>query len=245
MIKQPLLTAAWIVLLVAAGNRGGTDERTLAPGEAASLQRKPAAFDAEAKRVMTRAEVAYQRLKSLGTVSRDGGVVVVALLQRPRFYQLTQKLESGELIASAVSDGKRYFEYQQRKQQYLERGSDILGQLALPVNVRLFFPEQRSSNLLSGLDGKPTVREYGYRYRGKAAVAGKPAERVDVSVMVRSADGAWHTFVSERYFDLKSGLLVRAVNGSRTMEIQNTPNVKISPGQFRWSPPAGSVKGLG
>jgi hypothetical protein len=63
--------------------------------------------------------------------------------------------------------------------------------------------------------------------------------------MIHAPDGAWHTFVSERYFDPKSGLLVRAVNGGRTMDIENLPNVKISPNQFHWTPPPNAVKGLG
>lgn len=245
MVKLPLLAVALLALLSATSGAEDAKERTLTAQEAEGYLRRPAATDPQASRVITRAETAYRKLRSLRTVSRDGRSVTTALLQRPRFYRLTQKLGSGELIGSAVSDGKSYYEYQQRKAQYLERGSEILGRLALPVNVRMFFPEQGSSNLLSGLDGKPTVREYGYRYRGQAAVNGHPTERVDVSVMVHAPDGVWHTFVSERYFDPKSGLLLRAVNGIRKMDIENSPNVKISPEQFRWSPPAGAVKGLG
>jgi hypothetical protein len=245
MVKRPLLAVALLALLPTLSDAESAKERTLTPQEAEGFLRRPAATDPQASRVIARAEAAYHKLRSLRTISRDGRSVTTALLQRPRFYRLTQKLVAGELIGSAVSDGKSYYEYQQRKQHYLERDSEILGRLALPVNVRLFFPEQGSSNRLSGLDGKPTVREYGYRYRGGAAVNGRPAARVDVSVMVHAPDGIWHTFVSERYFDPKSGLLVRAVNGTRKMDIENSPNVKISPEQFRWIPPAGAVKGLG
>jgi hypothetical protein len=172
-------------------------------------------------------------------------MVSVALLQRPRKYRLTQKLASGQLVGAAASDGQRYFEYREHSKQYLERDASVLSRLVLPVHVRLFFAEQQSAAILHGLDGKPTVREYGYRYRGKVALNGKPAERVDVSVMARSPDGVWHSFVSERYFDPKSGLLIRAVNGGRTINIRNEPNARISPAELRWFPPANAVKGLG
>lgn len=245
MIKLSHLAATLLILLPALSGSGAGKERTLTASEADGLLRRPASTDAGSTRIIERAEGAYRKLRSLRTVSRDGRIVATILVQRPRFYRLTQKLVSGELLATAVSDGKRYYEYQERKHEYLERGSEVLDRLALPVNVRLFFPEQRSSNLLIGLDGKPTVREYAYRYRGKAVVHGKPAERVDVSVMVRAPDGAWHSFVSERYYDPQSGLLLRAVNGNRTMDIESAPNAKIAPNQFHWTPPAGSTKGLG
>ena len=93
--------------------------------------------------------------------------------------------------------------------------------------------------------GKPAVREYGYRHRGTERISGGPADRVDVSVMVRSPDGKWHSFTSQRYYDARTGLLRRAINGGRTMEIENYPNATIPAGQFRWSPPAGAMKGLG
>lgn len=240
-----LLVAAALTLTLAATGAYSAEDRTLTPQEAEGYLRRAPVMDAGSQRVINRAETAYHQLRSLRTVNDDGGLVSVALLQRPRLYRLTQKLISGELVASAVSDGKHYFEYREHSKQYLERDADVLRHLVLPVHVRLFFREQQSGNLLSGLDGKPTVREYGYRYRGKVAVGGKPAERVDVSIMARSPDGVWHTFVSERYFDPKSGLLIRAVNGGRTMVIRNEPNAKIAPAEFRWTPPAGAIKGLG
>jgi len=245
MTKLPHLAAVLLVLATAANGAGAPKERTLTPREADELLRRPAASDADSTRILARAEAAYRKLQSLRTVSRDGGIVSLVLVQRPRYYHLTQKLESGELIAFALSDGKRYYEYQERKHQYLERGSEILDRLALPVNVRLFFPGQHSSSLLSGLDGKPTVREYAYSYQGKSSVNGKSAERVDVTLMLHTPDGAWHSFVSQRYFDPKSGLLLRVVNGDRKMDIENLPNVKISPTQFHWTPPPNAVKGLG
>lgn len=238
------LAAALSLWLIAAGARGA-EERTLSAQEAEANLRRPAMMDAESRRVIGSAEAAYHRLRSLRTVSDDGGMVSTALLQRPRKYRLTQKLASGQLIASAASDGQRYFEYREHSKQYLERDATVLSRLVLPVHVRLFFADQQSAAVLNGLDGKPTVREYGYRYRGKVTLSGKPAECVDVSVMARSPDGVWHTFVSERYFDPKSGLLIRAVNGGRTINIRNEPNASISPAELRWFPPANAVKGLG
>lgn len=245
MTHRPILAALLLALATTASGAGIPNERTLTAREADEILRRPAASDANSTRIMTRAEAAYRKLQSLRTVSRDGGIVSLVLVQRPRYYHLTQKLASGELIAFALSDGKRYFEYQERKHQYLERGSEILDHLALPVNVRLFFPGQHYSSLLTGLDGKPTVREYAYSYHGKSSVNGRPAERVDVSLMLHTPDGAWHTFVSQRFFDPKNGLLVRVVNGGRKMDIENLPNVRISPTQFRWTPPPNAVKGLG
>lgn len=239
-----LLAVALGLLLFAARGQAAED-RTLSPREAEGYLQRPPTMDADSKRVVNRAEAAYHRLTTLRTVSHDGGMVVTALLQKPNLYRLTQKLVSGQLVGAASSDGRHYFEYREHSKQYLERDAAVLGRLVLPVHVRLFFSEQQSANVLSGLDGKPTVREYGYRYRGKAQVGGKPAERVDVSVMARSPDGAWHTFVSERYFDPKSGLLIRVVNGDRSISIRNEPNARITPAELHWTPPAGAVKGLG
>lgn len=245
MLKLPCLSVALLLLVAAAPGAGAAEERLLPAGEAEGLLRRPAAMDADSTRIVARAEAAYRKLHSLRAISRDGGLIAIAEAQKPRLFRLTQKLVSGEAIGAAVSDGARYVEYRERSKQYLERDASVLDQLALPVHVRLFFAAQRTSNLLLGLNGKPSAREYGYRYRGKAPVNGKPTERVDVSIMVRAPDGVWHSFTSERYFDPKSGLLVRAVNGGRTMDIENVPNARIPAGQFRWTPPAGAIKGLG
>lgn len=202
-------------------------------------------MDSGARRVIARAEAAYGKLRSLKTISRDGGLTGVAYLQRPRRYRLTQKLDSGELVALAVADGTNYYEYRARKGQYLQRPAAMLADLVLPVNVRLFMDGQSAAETLKGLDGRPTVREYGYRYRGKATVNGTATERLDVSVMTRIPDGTWLSFVSERYYDVKTGLLRRAVNGDRRMDIENIPNFTVPAGTFRWVPPAGAIKGLG
>lgn len=236
-----LLTLA---LLSAAAASGGGD-RALSTAEAAKLLRAAPDMDPDSRRVIQRAETAYRKLRKLRTVSRDGGMVAVSLLERPRRYHHTQQLVTGQRLALAVCDGTRYYEYRERTRQYLERPAEVLDRLVLPVNVRFFFPHQSPAGLLVGLDGKPTVREYGYRYRGKSAVDGNPVERVDVSVMVRGPGGAWRSFESRRFFDAKSGLLRRAVNGGRTLEIENQLNPRLPADRFRWTPPPGALKGLG
>lgn len=220
-------------------------DEILSPAAAATLLREPAVMDAGSRRVIGRAETAYRKLRTLKTINRDGGMTGVAHLARPLRFHLHQKLVTGEPVALAVSDGSEYYEYRHRSKQYLQRPAATLKTLALPVNVRLFMEGQSAAVTLKGLDGNPTVREYGYRHRGQERISGGPAERVDVSVMVRSPDGKWHSFTSRRYYDMATGLLRRAVNGGRTMEIENHPNAPIPATQFRWQIPAGAMKGLG
>jgi hypothetical protein len=220
-------------------------DQIISPATAATLLREPATMDPGSRRVISRAEAAYRKLRTLKTINRDGGMTGVAYLARPLRFHLSQKLVTGEPVALAVSDGGDYYEYRYRSKQYRQRPAATLKALALPVNVRLFVDGQTASATLVGMDGKPTVREYGYRHRGKERISGGPAERVDVSIMVRSPDGKWHSFTSQRYYDASTGLLRRAINGGRTMEIENYPNATIPAGQFRWSPPVGAMKGLG
>jgi hypothetical protein len=202
-------------------------------------------MDAQARRVITRAEAAYRKLKSLRTISRDGGSVAISLLARPKGYHHLQKRSNGQVLALAVSNGTQYYEYREQTRQYVERPTGMLDRLALPMNTRLFFPGQTASGVLIGLDGSPTVREYEYHYVGKTSVKGKPVERVDVSVMVRGAGNVWHAFRSERYFEIKSGLLIRGINGRRVLDIENQPDIPIPAERFQWVAPAGSTKGLG
>ena len=240
-----LIAAALLSLTsVAAAPPAPEGGETIPLVTAVQLLKAPPTMDADARRVITRAETAYHQLKSLRTISRDGGMVGVSLLSRPRLYHYLQKHISGNRVALGVSDGSSYYEFRESTQQYQERTASMLDRLALPVNARLFFAGQTAAGVMVGLDGSPTVREHGFKYGGKTKINGQPAERVSVSVIVRSPDNAWHTFQSERFYDVKSGLLLRAVNGGRTMEIENHPNEKIAAGQFRWSAPAGSVKAL-
>jgi len=246
-----ITTAALAVSLGLVGTRYAgaqtqpAGDQILTPATAAALLREPATMDPASKKVIERAESAYRKLRTLKTVNRDGGLVGVAYLARPLLFHLEQKLVSGKRVALAVSDGTEYYEYREHSKQFLQRDASTLKNLALPVNVRLFVEGQRASAPLSGMDAKPTVREYGYRHRGKTRLARGPAERVDVSIMVRSPDGKWHAFTSERYYDIATGLLGRVINGGRTMDIENTPNVTIPKTKFRWVPPAGAIKGLG
>jgi hypothetical protein len=245
MPSRHLIAAVLLALwspLAASPAQDGSEQLPL--DLAARRLKAPPSMDPEARRVISRAEAAYRRLRTLRTISRDGGMVGVSLLSRPRLYHHLQKLAAGTRVALAVSNGSQYYEYREGTHQYLERPANMLDRLALPVNVRLFFSGQSASGVMVGLDGSPTVREYEFRYGGKSKINGKPAERVNVSVMARSPDNVWHSFRSERHYDAKTGLLVRVVNGGRTMDIENQPNVKVAPDQFRWIPPAGSIKGL-
>lgn len=219
--------------------------RTLAAAEAGALLRKPVRMDPAAARVMKRVEAGYGRLQSLKTVSRGGPLVATALLKRPRYYQFVQKTGEGQLIALANSDGRTYREYSAAKRQYLEREITLLDRLALPLNVRLFFPAQTPGGTMVGLHQQPTARDYAFRHVGREKLRGKPVDVIRVSTMSRSREGSWRTFESTRYYDAATGLLLRAVSGKNTIEITNTPNPKLTPEEFRWRPIPGAVRGFG
>jgi hypothetical protein len=180
-------------------------DEILSPAAAATLLREPAVMDAGSRRVIGRAETAYRKLRTLKTINRDGGMTGVAHLARPLRFHLHQKLVTGEPVALAVSDGSEYYEYRHRSKQYLQRPAATLKTLALPVNVRLFMEGQSAAVTLKGLDGNPTVREYGYRHRGArgrlrhGALAGRQVAFLHQSTLLRhghrpsAARGEWGT----------------------------------------------------
>jgi hypothetical protein len=244
-----LLLAPIVIGFLAAGplsvKAQDKGESLLDAAEAKRLLREPGSLDLASQEVIARVKAAYQRLETLKTVSRDGGIESVAYLKRPLQFQMSQKLSiSGKRTALVVSDGRDYYEYREHSQRYLQRPARLLNELALPVNVRMFFSGQAASKVLMGLDSTPAVREYRYRYGGKAKINGKPADKLNVSLMVRAPDGFWRSFTSVRFYGA-DGLLLRAINGGRTMNIENVPNAKIPANQFRWVPPAGAVQGFG
>ncbi|MGV3719640.1 MAG: hypothetical protein ACO1SX_01925, partial [Actinomycetota bacterium] len=145
-------------IAVARAQTQSAGDQIISPATAATLLREPATMDPGSRRVISRAEAAYRKLRTLKTINRDGGLVGVAYLARPFKFHLSQKLVSGEPVALAVSDGHEYYEYRHRSKQYRQRPVAILKQLALPVNVRLFVAGQTASATLFGMDGKPTVR---------------------------------------------------------------------------------------
>lgn len=241
--------AAPLALAVAAGVSAGQGTspgpRSVPDAQARSILAGPAQMDPESRGVMERVSRAYGALKSLETITRGGPVEAIGRLKRPRLYHFLQKKKEGELVALAISDGKRYYEYTERTRNYIEREAAVLGRLTLPANVRLFFTGQQPGSVMVGLDGKPAVREYSFRYLGQERVAGKPAHVLRVSTLARGPSGAWSTFHSRRYFDAGTHLLRRIVNGARVLDVENRINPELPTAGFRWQPIPGATKGFG
>lgn len=241
-----LLLSALTALSAGAAPKGNPDGATLlSAAEAARLLQAPPTSDRKAHAVLTRAATAYRNLRSLKSVSRDGATIGVAFLERPGRYRYTQRTVDGQLIAEAATSGGNYYEYQAQTGQYRELPVTMLSRMALPVNVRLFLYGQKTAGTLVGHAGEPVVREFAFRHRGTAKVGKTETERLDVSLMVRGKSGEWRRFTSERYYDVKTGLLRRAVNGGRVMDIENTPNLSIPADRFQWTPPAGATRAFG
>jgi len=219
--------------------------KTLTPAQAKAILSKPAQMDVGSARLMKRVKAAYAKLASLESVSRGGPLEAIVHVKRPRLYHLTQQKKDGELVAFAVCDGKKYYEYTERNRQYLERDPGVLDRLALPLNVRFFFTAQQPEAVMVGLTGQPTVRDYAFRYSGRQKAGAKPADVVVVSTLSRASDGTWRSFDSTRYYDAATGLLVRAVSGNSAIEIINRPNPKLKDKDFRWRPPPNAVRGFG
>jgi len=246
---ERLLGGGLLALLLTAGGAAGqapssATVRALSPREAEALLRQRGEMDAKSRQVLQRAVSAYGRLASLETISQDGLVASIARLKRPLLYHNLQRTRQGQTVGLAVSDGTRYHEYQERKREYVERDASLLARLALPVHVRLFFTGQKPDQILTDLDGKPTAREYAFKYGGRSRINGKDADIVRVSVMARAKDGAWHAFESVRYYEAAGGLLLRAVSGKRTLDVENRKNVKLPTDRFRWRPLPGVVRGF-
>lgn len=218
--------------------------RPLSPAEAQALLERPVQIDPKAATVMARVTASYRRMQALESLARTGRSVSVARLKRPRLYHFLQSKPDGELIALAVSDGTRYYEYTERTRQYLEREAAILDALTLPVNVRFFFAAQRPGGIMRGLDGKPSVREYAYRYQGREKVSGHAADVLTVSTLTRGPEG-WRAFEGTRAFDARTGLLLRSVNGGNRVLFENHVNPKLPTESFRWKPIPGATKGFG
>jgi len=224
---------------------GAPAVKQLTGPQAIALLQKPAALDAASSRVLQRVALAYSRLKSLESVTLTPEVKAIARLKRPRYYHYLQAKPEGELIALAISDGRRYYEYSERTRQYRERDAAFLNRVTLPANVRMFFPGQTAGAPMVGLDGEPAVRDYAFRYLGREKVRGKPADVLSVSTMLRSGRDTWVSYDNKRYYDAATGLLVRMVNGARVTDIQNRVNLNMPTEGFRWKPIPGALKGFG
>jgi hypothetical protein len=214
------------------------------PEAIAILQRLPS-FDAASTRVVARARRTYGHLKSLQTRTTGRGIETIARLKRPRYYHYMQRKPDGELIALAVSDGEHYYEYTERTQTYLLRDAVILDRISLPANARYFFPTQKPELVMEGLDGQPATRDFDYRYLGARTIAGKKAEGVRVSTLLRAGKDSWIAFESDRYFDAGSALLVQVVNGNSITKIENRTNPALPTAEFRWEPIVGAKRGFG
>jgi hypothetical protein len=237
--------AAVIALLAPAPTNGADPTpRTLSQREAEALLNGRARIDAKAAKVLARAGAAYGALKSLETVSDIGPRLTVARLMRPAYYHWVRQTRGGEGIALAIADGRSYYEYLHGSGQYQQRDAGVLKHLALDMNIRPFFAPRGFGETMNGLDGKPSVREYAFRYTGQTKLDGKKVDRLRVSTLVRGRDGSWQTFDGDRYFDAATGLLTRSVNGQVTFKISNRVNPKLPAEGFQWKPIPGVVKAL-
>lgn len=234
-----------LLLAGASGAARAPGVKSLSQPEAARLLAQPVVVDAKSAQVLQRSAAAYGHLQTLVSVSRDGYLVGTARLQRPRRYSFSQNSPDGKLVALALSDGTRYYEYTAKTGRYLERDTAIVDRLALPANVRPFFGTQKPGTSMVGLDDRPAVREYAYRYSGQQKVDGTNADVIRVSTMTHSNQGAWFSFDSIRCYNSGTGLLARVVNGDRTVTITNRANAKLPADAFQWRPPKGAVKGFG
>lgn len=241
----PVALLALTAAGVASGQGPGPGPSRVSDAAARSILSAPAQMDEKSRRTMGRVSRAYGALNSLVTITRGGPVEAIGRLKRPRFYHFLQKKKEGELVALAISDGKRYYEYTERTRNYIERESAVLGRLTLPANVRLFFSGQQPGSVMLGLDGKPAVREYAFRYIGQERVEGRPAHILLVSTLARGPSGAWNTFDSRRYYDAGTHLLRRIVNGARVLDVENRINPTLPTSGFRWQPIPGATKGFG
>jgi hypothetical protein len=206
----------------------------------AILAAKPK-LDAKADRILNRSAAAYKKLGSLMTQSTAGGVVTIARMKRPRYFHLLQHKPEGELVGLAISDGTTYYEYTEARRKYVQREASRLTALPLPVNARHFWVAPGGGTPLLTLNGQPHVREYAFRGVGERKVAGKPADGVAVSTLVRAADG-WHTFDATRYYDRASGLLVLQISGAKQIAYKNTPNARLPTEGFVWKPIPGATR---
>ncbi len=247
-MTKRLLAAGGTALLLAAPGLSREPAvgavRSLSPAEAARLLRGPVDADPAASRVLARVTAAYRGLGSLETTSQDGQVASVVRLKRPRLYHNLQRTRTGMLLGVAVSDGARYYEYTESRKSYVERQASLLDRLMLPPHARLFFAAQEPGTVMTDLDGKPAVREYRFRYSGRQRIRGVAADTLRISTMTRVAGGGWNSFESTRSYDAKSSLLIRAVNGRRTVDVMNRPNPPLPTERFRWRPIPGATKAL-
>jgi hypothetical protein len=218
---------------------------TLSAAAAERLLRAPVQADAAARRVMSRSAQAYARLRSLEIGTTVGGVKTTAWAKRPNLLHLLQTTPKGERLSLMICDGGRYYEYVERRRQWLEREAAVLPRLALPQAVRPFFSDPARGLPLNGLDGRPAAREFAFRGGSARQVRGRPAEAVRVSVLLRGAEGKWRVAELTRFYDRASGLLVRIEGGRTGEDVRSAPNAAAPKGAFRWVQPPGAVRAFG
>jgi hypothetical protein len=240
-----LMIGTFVAVVAARAAAAPSGPRTLAAAEAEALLRQAARVDPQAARVLKRVAAGYGKLTSLRSAGRSGDVGALASLKRPLFFHLVRRTPEGELVALAVCDGRRYYEYTERTRRYVEREAALLTRVAVPPNVRPFLAGDRLTEPMVALDGKPAVRDYRFRYGGRRSVGNKRADVLSVSTMTRGRGGTWQTFEGTRWYDAVSGLLLRTTTGARTTDYQNKLNPALKTDDFRWRPIPGAVKGLG